>query len=95
MIDASLDASAIKETLASIANGADFLDVTLHGTSVAPGHVSIDEAFSALLSGDAVAVRLSYRIRESAWSAILTRAKTGFRLLRVPRAASGYSGHGE
>ena len=95
MLDAALDSCALREVLASIKDGADYLTVTVHGPERRAGHVSIDEAFAALLSGEAVAVRLSYRIDENTWFDTLMRAPEGFRLLRVSRPGSGYVMPGE
>jgi hypothetical protein len=92
MIDSSMDASAMREALARIAKQADFLDVTVHagrGVERTSFHASIEEAYALLLSGAALAVKLSYRVADLAWSDTLTPAKDGFRLLRVRRASGG------
>jgi hypothetical protein len=98
MIDASLDPSAVRETLTAIARSADYLDVTVHASTTAGAAVyraSVEDALNALLAGSAVAVRLSYRVDSTAWSAMLTRGDGGFRLLRVPRALSGSASAGD
>jgi hypothetical protein len=95
MIGTALDETGMAAMVRSIRADADYLDVTVHGGALGRARASIDEALAALSSGTAIAVRLSYRIRESAWSDTLTRAERGFRLLRVGRASLGYSAHGE
>lgn len=95
MIDKPLDETGMAAMFRSIRADADYLDVTVHEGPLDRVRASIDDALAALSSGRAVAVRLSYRIRESAWSDTLTRADRGFRLLRVSRACLGYSAHGE
>ena len=94
MIESSLDASSVKEALGRIAKQADFLDVVVHagrGSQQRSYHASIDDACTALLSGRALAVKLSYRVADSAWSDTLTPAAQGFRLLRVERTLGGWS----
>jgi hypothetical protein len=95
MIDAALDPADLRETLASIADGADYLDVTVHRNDLGVVRASMAEAVAALSSGEAIAVRLSYRMRDYAWSDTLTRTTSGFRLLRVPRSFGGYPIGGE
>jgi hypothetical protein len=93
MIVSSLDASSVKEALSRIGKQADYLDVIVHagrGIQRRSYHASIDEACSALLSGGALAVMLSYRVADFAWSDTLTPATRGFRLLRVQRALGGW-----
>lgn len=98
MIDSSLDTSSMREALARIANQADFLDVIVHtgrGIQRSSYRASIDEACSALISGGALAVKLSYRVADTAWSDTLTPAVQGFRLLRVKRPLGGWALGGE
>jgi hypothetical protein len=98
MIDASLDSSGVRDTLSSIEQSADYLDVTIHAQSSAGAgayRASVEDALNALLGGSAVAVRLTYRVDRTAWSATLTRGMRGFRLLRVPRAMSGWAVAGD
>lgn len=97
MIQSSLDSSGVRETVRTIAKQAHYLDVTVHTKQepAAARHASIEDALALLLSGGAVAIRLSYRVDDDAWSDTLTRAADGFRLLRVRRPLAGWMLGGE
>ena len=95
MIDTPLEPTALREALASIADEADYLDVTVHLNDHGVVRASMAEAVAALASGEAIAVRLRYRVRDHAWLDLLTGTSSGFRLLRVPRSFGGYTSGAE
>ncbi len=92
MIDASLDRADIEDTLAAIARQADYLDVTWHALDAEPRahRASVAEACSALLTGRAAAVKLSYRVADAAWCDTVMPAGKHYRWLRVRRTLAGW-----